>query len=421
MLDLKFIRENTSVVRQAIIDKNSSLDLDQLLTADKDLLELKKEMQSLQEQRNANAKNIPKASAEERPKMIEHGKEIGNKLEAIKPLVDEAEKKLQNFMYYVPNIPANDVPRGKSELENVEIRRHGQLPQFKFKPLDHVEILNKHGWAEFERIPKVAGSRSYSLCNEGVILEMSVLRLAMDILRQKKMKLITFPSLAREFCFYGTGHFPANRAEAYHLANDDLYLTGTSEVSMTGLHSGEMLKEEDLPIMYGGLSSCFRREAGSGGKDTRGLIRVHQFQKVEQFIICKNSVEESDRWHKILLETSEEILHALEIPYRVIEVCTGDMGDGKYRMHDVESWVPSENKYRETHSCSTLHEWQARRGDLRYRGTDGKVYYCHTLNNTAIASPRILVPFLENHQLEDGRIRVPKALQAYIHQEFLGS
>jgi seryl-tRNA synthetase len=220
--------------------------------------------------------------------------------------------------------------------------------------------------------------------------------------------------MGREAALFGTGHFPAGREQVYHLKEDDLYLSGTAEVPVTSIFSGEIVPESEVPKRIGAFSPCFRREAGSAGKDVRGLMRVHQFNKVEQFVFCRNDAEESAHWHQELLKTSEEIVQALELPYRIIEVCTGDMGAGKYRMHDLECWVPSEKRYRETHSCSSLHDWQARRANLRYRDRDEKVRFMHTLNNTAVATPRILIPLLENHQLANGAIRIPKALQGYM-------
>jgi seryl-tRNA synthetase len=294
------------------------------------------------------------------------------------------------------------------------VKRWSEPRHFDFTALDHVQILEKHNWAEFERISKVAGSRSYALRNEMVLLEMALLRFALDKLRTKGFNLVTLPAMAREFAFFGTGHFPTGRDQVYYLPDDDEYLSGTAEVPLNSLHSGEILNESDLPILYAGYSPCFRREAGSSGRDVRGLIRVHQFYKVEQYIMCKNDPAESAHWHQQLLNTSEEILQELELPYHVVECCTGDMGTGKFRMNDIETWVPSESKYRETHSCSTLHDWQARRNNLRYRDSEGKVRFCHTLNNTAIATPRILVPLLENHQQADGTIQIPAKLQPYM-------
>ena len=414
MLDLKQIRENPEAVKRAIAEKRVSLDLDTLLAADQQALALSRTLQELQEKRNGNAKLIPKATATERPELIAEGRRIGDEIAALKPAIDAAEARLRDLLLLVPNIPADSAPRGVSEADNVVVKTVGEPTRFDFAPLDHVALLDKHGWADLARVAKVAGSRSYALKGDGVLLEQSLLRFALDRLVERDFTLISVPSFANEAAFIGTGHFPTGREQVYHLEADDKYLTGTSEVTLNALHSGEILSEVELPLRYAGLSTCFRREAGSAGKDVRGLIRVHQFNKVEQYVMCKNDPEESERWHKTLLEISESILVDLEIPYRVVECCTGDMGLGKYKMFDVESWVPSEKLYRETHSCSNLHEWQARRSELRYRDAQGKVRYCHTLNNTALATPRFLVPLLENHQQANGGVHVPQKLQAYL-------
>ncbi len=422
MLDLKFIRENTELVKKAVEVKQMSLDIDELLSLDKEVLELKTKIQELQEKRNAHSKKIPKASNEERPALIEEGRAIGKELDAIKPTQSEKEERLKTLLLKVPQIPSPDAPIGKDDTENVVVKKHGETPKFDFKPLDHVEILEKHGWADFEKIASISGSRSYSLRDDMVLLEMALHRYALDKLKTKGFTLVSTPSMAREHALVGTGHFPSGRDQVYHMEEDELYLTGTAEVQLNSLHAKEILKESDLPIFYAGFSPCFRREAGSYGRDVRGLIRVHQFQKVEQFVICKNSEEESKKWHKALLATAEEIVQELELPYQIVECCTGDMGTGKVRMFDIECWVPSEEKYRETHSCSALHDWQTRRTNTRYRDEEGSVKHCHSLNNTAVATPRILVPLLENHQLADGRIHVPFALRAYMGgAETLGS
>ncbi|HET9931815.1 MAG TPA: serine--tRNA ligase [Polyangiaceae bacterium] len=414
MLDVKQIRENPDAVRRAIADKHVDLNLDELLAAADKVLELSQAQQSLQEKRNRNAKLIPSAAPDERPTLVAEGRKIGEELAALKPAIDAAEAVLRDWLLKVPNIPAEQAPRGKSEADNVVVRIVGEPKQFDFTALDHVELLEKHGWSDLPRIAKIAGSRSYALKGLAVLLEQSLLRFAIDRLVERGFTPMSVPSFASEEAFIGTGHFPSGRDQVYRIELDDKYLAGTSEVTLNALHSGEILSEADLPIRYAGISACFRREAGSAGKDVRGLIRVHQFNKVEQYVICKNDPEESERWHNTLLEVSESILRDLEIPYRVVECCTGDMGLGKYRMFDIESWVPSEKLYRETHSCSNLHEWQARRSNLRYRDSQGKVRFCHTLNNTAIATPRFLVPFLENHQRADGSVHIPAKLRPYL-------
>lgn len=421
MLDVKFIRDNTDAVKEACKVKGIKLDIDNIIELDKEIVTLKTQLQELQAQRNAHSKKIPSASNEDRPKLIEEGRLIGQKVDELKPSVTAKEEELKNLLWLVPQIPSPKAPLGKDDSDNVEVKKHGKLPEFSFRPLDHVEILEKQGWAEFERIAKVCGSRSYSLRNEMVLLEMAMHRYGLEKLMSKGFTISTTPAFARESALYGTGHFPTGRDQVYFLPEDDMYLSGTAEVQINSLHQDEIMNESDLPIFYAGFSPCFRREAGSYGRDVRGLIRVHQFQKTEQFIICKNDPAESEKWHKMLLETSEEIVQDFELPYRIVECCTGDMGTGKVRMYDVECWVPSESKYRETHSCSALHDWQARRTNTRYRDSDGKVQFCHTLNNTAVATPRILVPFLENHQQEDGTIKIPEKLRPYLGGvEFLG-
>lgn len=414
MLDIKFIRENSDIVKNACKLKNVALDIDQLLALDKEVSALKTEEQNLLTQKNGITAKIPKASADERPALIAESKALDEQVKALKPRAEKAEEELKTLMYLTPQIPSPKAPIGKDDGDNVEVKKGGVLPKFDFTPLDHVQILEKNNWADFERIAKVSGSRSYSLRNEMVLVEMAMHRLAMDKLMQKGFTVVSVPAFAREEALYGTGHFPNGRDQAYYIPEQNIYLAGTAEVQINSLHAGEILKESELPILYAGYSPCFRSEAGSYGRDVRGLIRVHQFMKVEQFIFCKNDPAESERWHKILLETSEEIVQDLELPYRVVECCTGDMGAGKVRMFDVEAWVPSEQKYRETHSCSALHDWQSRRTQTRYRDNDNKVQFVHTLNNTAIATPRILVPFLENHQQEDGSVKIPAKLQPYL-------
>lgn len=421
MLDIKFIRENSDILKNACKLKNINLDIDNLLNLDKQLVGLKTKAQDFLTQKNAITAKIPKASAEERPALIAESKKIDEEAKALRPEIETLEADLKGLLYLVPQIPSPKAPVGKDDGDNVEVKKFGKLPTFDFTPLDHVQILEKNNWADFERIAKVSGSRSYSLRNEMVLVEMAMHRMAMDKLMSKGFNLVSVPAFAREEALFGTGHFPTGRDQAYFIPEHNLYLAGTAEVQINSLHAGEILKETELPILYAGYSPCFRSEAGSYGRDVRGLIRVHQFMKVEQFIICKNDPAESEKWHQILLETSEEIVQDLELPYRIVECCTGDMGTGKVRMYDVEAWVPSEQKYRETHSCSALHDWQARRTETRYRDSDGKVQYVHTLNNTAIATPRILVPFLENHQQADGSVRIPEKLRPYLTgREFIG-
>jgi seryl-tRNA synthetase len=296
----------------------------------------------------------------------------------------------------------------------VVIKQWGKKPQFDFTPLSHIDLLKKRDWANFESIAKISGSRSYSLKNELVLLELALIRYSLDVLFGLGFTLVTAPSFAREEPLFGTGHFPLGKDQVYYLPDEEMYLSGTAEVPLNSLHAGEILDIADLPITYAGYTTCFRKEAGSAGRDVKGLIRVHQFIKVEQYILCKNDPHEGHSWQTKLLHNAETLLQALELPYQVIECCTGDMGCGKVKMYDIECFVPSENVYRETHSCSNLSDWQARRTGLRYRDAEGKVHFCYTLNNTMLASPRILVPFLEIHQNKEGVIHIPPALRPYL-------
>lgn len=415
MLGLQYIRENPEVVKQAIKEKGVDLNLDDLLRQDAIVTEMKRTMQSLDTERNKLSKLVAGASPDERPPLVARSRELREQADALKPSLREAEQRLQDYLWLVPNIPMESAPIGLTEADNTIVRSWGEPPKFSFTPRDHVELLQINGWAELDRVTRVCGSRTYALCNELLRLELALHFFVMDKLQERKFTVISVPSLAYEQAFYGTGHFPTGRDNVYHLPKDNVYLSGTAEIVLTGLHSGEILNESDLPILYAGFSPCFRRESGSAGQDVRGIIRVHQFTKVEQYVICKNSIEESAAWHAKLLALAEEVVQDLELPYHVIECCTGDMGVGKYRMNDIEVWVPTLGRYRETHSCSTLHEWQARRANIRYRTSEGKVEFAHTLNNTGIATPRILVPFLENHQLQDGRVRLPKCLRSFFH------
>ncbi len=419
MLDLKFIKDNQEIVQEAIRLKNVNLNLHELLLCEAQVADCKKKIELLQTERNANAKKVAQSPKEEREQLIVKGREIASEIEQLKPILNNLEHRLRDYLLLVPNIPAKEAPIGENEDFNIEVKKWGKTPVFDFPFLGHTEILQKNQWAE-ERISQVCGSRTYALKNEMVLLEMALLQFALRKARSKEFELITVPSLVRDFALYGTGHFPEGKEQVYFIPKDNLYLSGTAEVPINSLHSGEILQEEQLPMLYAGFSPCFRRESGSAGRDVKGLIRVHQFYKVELFVICKNDKEESLSWLYKLLQIAEEIMQDLELPYRVIECCTGDMGLGKVRMFDIEAWVASEAKYRETHSCSSLHDWQSRRTNVRYRLSDGVVKFCHTLNNTAIATPRILVPFLENHQQKDGSIYIPLALQPYLEgQEYL--
>jgi len=411
MLALDFVKANRETVERAIRDKGVALSLDDLLSLDTQVRALKTEIEALRAERNAISAQFPKAAEEEKAELGRRAKEAGARAARLEEQLAGEEAALKGLMLQLPGIPYEGAPVGPDESSNEVIRTVGEPPKFGFEPLDHVALIEKNDWGDLSRVTQVSGSRTYCLKGRLALLETKLMAWALEKIAAAGFTPITVPAIAREQAFLNQGQFPGHKEETYELPNDDLWLAGTAEVVLTSLHSGEIIEGDKLPILYAGYSPCFRREAGSAGKDVRGLLRVHQFVKVEQYVICEADDGQSAEWHARLLALAEELLRALEIPYQVIETSTGDMGLGKYRMNDIESWVPSLGKYRETHSCSTLHDWQARRANIRYRGADGKVRFAHTLNNTALASPRILVPLLENHQTADGRVKLPKALQ----------
>ena len=411
MLDINFIRTNRATVEQAITIKGVKLDLDQLLALDGETRALKGEIETLRASRNAISARFKDAAPDQKAALGAEAKAAGAKASELEVTLGEIEAALKALMLKLPGIPWDGAPVGPNEDSNVVIRTEGAVPSFDFEPLDHVALVEKNDWAELGRIVQVSGSRTYCLKGRLALLETKLMGWALEQIASAGFTPITVPAIAREAAFLNQGQFPGHVEETYALPNDDAYLAGTAEVALTGLHSGEILDFASLPVRYAGFSPCFRREAGSAGKDVRGLLRVHQFLKVEQYVICEADEAVSAEWHAKLLALAEMLLTKLEIPYQVIETSTGDMGLGKFRMNDIESWVPSLGKYRETHSCSTLHDWQARRANIRYRDADGKVRFAHTLNNTALASPRILVPLLENHQTADGRVRLPEAIR----------
>ena len=419
MLSLDFVKSNRADVERAIHDKGVDLDLDSLLAFDSEARALKTEIERLRAERNAVSARFKDASPEEKAELGRVAKEAGARAGELESELSGKEAALKALMLRLPGIPFEGAPVGPDESFNAVIRTVGEPPKFGFEPIDHVALIENNDWAELSRITQVSGSRTYCLKGRLALLETKLMGWALERIAAAGFTPITVPAIAREQAFLNQGQFPGHREETYELPNDDLWLAGTAEVALTSLHSGEIIEADRLPLLYAGYSPCFRREAGSAGKDVRGLLRVHQFVKVEQYVLCEADEAQSANWHAQLLQQAELLLAALEIPYQVIETSTGDMGLGKYRMNDLESWVPSLGKYRETHSCSTLHDWQARRANLRYRGADGKVRFAHTLNNTALASPRILVPLLENHQTADGRVKLPVALQELMGGDYL--
>ena len=415
MIDIKLIRENLEKFKKAARDKHFEIDIDKLLEVDTRLREDKSKLQELTTEINKLGKSVPNLSDKEKQEVINKLTELKQKASALDEKQKELQSKFDKLMLYVSQ-PADDgVLIGKDDTENVEIRKEGKIRQFDFEPKDHVQLGQALGIIDIERGVKLAGTRNYFLKGDGALLHWAVLRFAMDQMVGKGYVPMSVPVLMKDEAMTGTGFFPGFEDQTYRMEKDLLNLAGTAEVPLAAYHMSEILKADELPKKYVALSSCFRREAGAAGKDTYGLYRIHQFDKVEQVVICKNSVEESNKFHEEILANAEAVMAALELPYRVVNVCTGDLGRGQAKKFDIEAWMPSRKNYCETHSASKLYEFQGRRLNLRYKdSTTKKNLFCHTLNNTVIASPRILIPILELYQNADGSITIPKVLRPYM-------
>ena len=416
MLDIKYIRENADIIKKAAVDKLINVDVDRLLEVDKEIREINYRLDELKEKRNKLSKLIPTLSNEDKQNSINEVKSLKENISEMENQITPLKEEYTNLMYMIPGVPLPEVPIGKTDEDNVEVKKVGEIPTFDFEIKDHVDLAQSLDLIDIPRGVKIAGSRSYFLKNEAVLLEMALCRYVTDKLIAKGFTPMTVPTLVKEAPMYGTSYFPGGRDQAYAITEDNLYLVGTSEVALVSYHSDETFENiNQLPKMYCGYSSCFRREAGTYGKDTRGLYRVHQFTKIEQVIICEADFEIQKKLHEFLLTNAEEIMQDLKIPYRVVKVCTGDMGIGQVRKHDIEAWMPSRGKYSETHSCSSFNDFQARRSNIKYKDKDGNTKYCFTLNNTAIASPRILIPLLELNQNPDGSVNIPEVLIPYMN------
>lgn len=414
MIDLRLLRENPERFRDAARNKRIPADVDAAVETDVRLRALRVEVEAQRSRRNQVSKSISRLQGSEREAALEEARLLREQLEANEPQLKELEERLAAQLLTIPNLPDPAVPIGAAEEDNVECSRWGERRQFDFTPRDHVDLALSLDLADFGRGGKVSGSRFYYLKNEGALLQMAVMRFAVDVLGERGFSPMIVPELVREEAMTGSGYFPVGRDDAYALEKDELFLVGTSEVSLVAFHRDEILKREELPRRYAGISSCFRREAGAAGKDTRGFYRVHQFQKVEQVVLCENDPEVMRAEHARLVANVEAILQALELPYRTAIACTGEMGMGQVYKTEIETWMPSRAAYAETHSCSTLGEFQSRRLNIRYRPEEGPIRFCGTLNNTAVASPRILIPLLETYQEADGSVRIPAALQPYL-------
>jgi seryl-tRNA synthetase len=426
MLDIKFIRENKDVVKEAVKAKNIKLDVDYLLKTEKKRKELLQEIEKLRKERNKNAKIIERLQKEKKDfkKEIKNGKEIKEKLSKIENDYRNISKEYNDLMLIVPNIPAKDAPRG-DESANREVYKWGKVPKFDFRPKNHIELGENLDLIDIKKGAKVSGFRGYYLKNKAVLLQFAILWYALKKVIEKGFTPFWPPAILREFALIGSGHFPESKEDIYQIANpgklesgqeikEPIFLAGTSEPSLLAYFSDKTFKEDDLPVKVCGISPCYRSEVGSYGKDTKGLYRLHEFMKVEEVVLCKNDIKESNKWLEEMRLISEEILKDLELPYRVVEIATGDMGAGKYKMYDIETWMPSRNNYGETHSDSNLTDWQSRRLNIKYVTRGGEKFFVHALNNTVIASPRILISIFECCQQKDGSIKIPKVLQPYL-------
>lgn len=412
MLDLRFIKENLAAVKENIKNRNMDADADAAVRLFDDRTSLTTELQALQQKRNENAKAMKgKLSPEQRNELIEAGKQIKTDIAGIEEKLRATETELQSIAMKIPNMAHPAAPVGKTDHDNLEIKRVGTIPQFDFEPKDHVQLGTELDLIDFDAGAKVTGVKFYYLKNEAVFLEQALSLYALNILRKHGFTPFITPDLAKEEILLGVGFNPRGaESNIYCLAEDNLCLVGTAEITLGGYHSGEILRKEDLPLLYCGLSHCFRKEAGAAGQFSKGLYRVHQFSKLEMFVYCEPS--QSEALHEKLRSIEEEIFSGLGIPFRVIETCTGDLGAPAYRKWDLEAWMPGRNggEWGEVTSTSNCTDYQARRLNVKYKDENGKNAYVHMLNGTALAMSRALVALLENYQQKDGSVKIPEVL-----------
>lgn len=414
MIDIKLIRQNPQLFKDGAKAKKFDVDIDELLAIDAALMDVKKKRQEIATEKNRLGKEIPRLPPEQKQAFLKTLSELKILEAELEAKAKELQPQFDALMLQVPQPPSPDVPYGEDDTQNVEIRRWGTIRRFDFEPKDHIQLGQALDIIDVERGVKLAGTRNYFLKGEGALLHRAVLQFALDFMIQHGYTPMVVPLLMRDEAMQGTGYYPGAEEQTYRMERDELNLVGTAEVPLTAYYMGETLTEETLPIKLVAMSSCFRREAGAAGKDTYGLYRIHQFDKVEQVIIGENDEAKSIAYHQEILANSEAVLQALNLPYRVVNVCTGDLGRGQVQKFDIETWMPSRSAFGETHSASRFYEFQARRMNLRYRTADKQILYCHTLNNTVIASPRILIPILELYQNDDGSITIPPVLRPYM-------
>jgi len=425
MIDINDLRERPAAYQDAATKKGIRISIEDFLKVDAERRDLLQQVDEMRAEKNTVSKKIPTMKEKERKDAMSAMKKLSDTLKEKEEELKSAEDGWQKMQLQLPSIPHSDVPVGKDESENVVVRTEGDLPSFAFEPKDHVALGEALDIIDIPRGAKVSGARNYYLKGDGARLQQAVMRYTVDSLVAKGWTLFSPPLLATYDCFMGTGFFPGvDQQNIYAVGGqeekdgsiepDNLHLIGTSEVTVCSYHKDEVLKTENLPCKYAGYSACFRREAGTYGKDTRGLYRVHQFEKVEQVVLCKADEEEAMKLFEEIRQNAEDVLQALKLPYRILNICTGDMGKAKVFMQDIETWMPSRESYGETHSCSYLGDFQARRLNIKYEDSDGQKKFVHTLNNTCIASPRILIPIFEIYQNEDGSITIPEVLREYM-------
>jgi seryl-tRNA synthetase len=420
VLDLAWVRDHVAEVRRGAERKRLPCPLDELLAVDGERRKLVKLEEDARAEQNALGQQVRFLAGDAKNQGMERLKVLKAKVQEHAAALLPVQEKLDALLLQIPNPPDPEAPDGADEKSSKEVRRSAEPPQFAFTPKDHIELMTQLDLLDIDRAGRLAGSRSYVLKGQAVLLEQAVLRLGLDMIVARGFTPLSVPVVVKEWALRGTAYFPGAEEQTYQIANptaedEKSWLVGTSEVSVTAFHGGEMLDGLKLPIKYAGISPCFRREAGTYGKDTRGIYRVHQFQKVEQVIICKADDEQSRAHHEEIVANAEAVLNALELPYRVVATATGDMGRAATFKYDLEAWMPGRNAWGETHTASRFRDYQARRLGLRYRDAGSIARFCFTLNNTVVATPRILIPLLEVHQQQDGSIKIPKALRPYMN------
>ncbi len=423
MLDIRYIRNNPEIVKEGSKNKGVDLDIDRLLEIEEKRRSLLQEIEEARAKKNRANEEIKKAGEEEREKIIAEMKQVDEAEGKLQAEFKELDREFKKIMSSIPNIPFETVPIGKDDSENIVLREEGEKKEFNFEPKDYLDIAEGLDIIDVKRAAKVSGSRFGYLKNEAALLEFALIKLAMDLVVEKGFVPVVPPVMIFPEMMEKMGHIEENLddkenrwlgEEVYFLKDDPLLLVGTSEQSIGPMHAGEVFNPEELPKRYVGFSTCFRREAGSYGKDTKGILRVHQFDKIEMFSFCLP--DDSKKEHQLLLSIEEELMRKLKLPYRVIDICTGDLGAPAASKYDIEAWMPGQGQYRETHSTSNCTDYQSRRLDIRYKKEDGKNEFVHMLNGTALAIGRILIAIIENYQREDGSVEIPEVLTSYLNK-----